>query len=354
MKMSGQGQLRNRVKSFRQQRGWSQEELAQRSAISRAAVSAIEIHRLVPSVAAALALAKAFACKVEELFDADFGRTIDEPWAWLPTCDPCRFWRASIGSQTVRIPCEATVAGMLPHDGVLNRGETQIFRDMIPEKTLVLASCDPAASLLASEYDRATGFRLIPLLRSSRDALNLLRQGLVHVAGIHLATTKNESGNARAAKAVLGNGFSLLRFAIWDEGIAVQPSVSKSSVNAVVRSNLTWIGREPGAGARQCQDEILGNRREPRRTAKDHRGVAEAIRCGWADVGVCLRLVSEQAGLRFVHVRKEAYDLCFSGSLEFDIRLKKLIEVLRSTPIRRLFESLPGYELAHAIETRGM
>jgi molybdate-binding protein/DNA-binding XRE family transcriptional regulator len=350
MKMADQGQLQNRVKAYRRQRGWSQEELARRAGISRAAVSAIEIHRLVPSVAAAIALARVFDCNVEDLFGADHSQPGDESWAWLPTSDPCRFWRANVGGRVIRFPSEATVAGILAHDGVLNRGDTRIIRDSNPEKTLVMASCDPAAGLLASDYERTTGFRLLPLHRSSHEALNLLQQGLVHVAGIHLATAKSESGNAREAKAVLGKGFSLLRFATWDDGLALQPSISKSSVTAVVRANLRWIGREPGAGARQCQDEVLGNRRVPRRLAKDHRGIVEAIRGGWADVGVCLRLVSEQAGLRFIHIRNEAYDLCFPTSLESDIRLKKLIEVLRSTTFRRLFESLPGYELSETIE----
>ena len=350
--MSDRGQLQNRVRRFRQQCGWSQEELARQTGISRAAVSAIEIQRLVPSVATALALAKAFDCTVEDLFGADCGQTINEPWAWLPTCDPCRFWRASVAGRIIRFPVETTVAGMLPHDCVLNRGATQIIRDVNPEKTLVMASCDPAAGLLALEYERVTGFRLLPLHRSSRDALELLHQGLVHVAGIHLATAENEMGNAQAAKTILGDGFSLLRFATWDEGLAVKPSVSKLTANGVVRSNLKWIGREPGAGARQCQDEILGDRREPRRFAKDHRGVAEAIRCGWADVGVCLRLVSDQAGLGFIHVRNEAFDLCFSASIEADLRVKKLIDLLRSPAIQTLFESLPGYQLSRSIECR--
>jgi molybdate-binding protein/DNA-binding XRE family transcriptional regulator len=342
----------NRVKDFRQRLGWSQHELATKAGISRAAVSAIEIQRLVPSVAAALALGAAFGCRVEELFGAARGATVDEPWAWLPTADPCRFWRASVGSRVIRFPLETTVAGMLPHDGVLDGGQTQIIREVNPEKTLVMASCDPAAGLLALEYERATGFRLLPLHRSSRTALDLLHQALVHVAGIHLATTENDVGNARAARTILGDGFSLLRFATWDEGLAVKPAVSKSSVNAVVGSNLRWIGREPGAGARQCQDEVLGDRREPRRVAKDHRGVADAIRDGWADVGVCLRLVSDQAGLRFIHIRNEAYDLCFSASLEADVRVTKLIDLLRSSAIQTLFESLPGYELSRFIECR--
>ena len=352
MMMPSSRPLPNRVKQRRQQCGWSQEQLADKSGISRAAVSAIEVHRLVPSVAAALALARAFHCTVEDLFGGDDGQTTEETWAWLPTDDPCRFWRANVGGRILRFPVENTVAGMLPHDGVLNRGLTHIVCDMNPDQTLVMASCDPAAGLLASEYERATGFRLLPLLRSSREALNLLHQGVVAVAGIHLAAAKNDAENARAAKAVLGDGFSLLRFATWDEGLAVQPSVSRSSVTELLRSNLRWIGREPGAGARQCQDEILGDRRKPRRVAKDHCGVAEAIRCGWADVGVCHRIVSDQAGLRFIHVRDEAYDLCFPAALEADIRVKKLIDLIRSPVLRILFASVPGYELSRTIICR--
>jgi molybdate-binding protein/DNA-binding XRE family transcriptional regulator len=350
--MSANRPLPNRVKQRRQRRGWSQEQLAQTSGISRTAVSAIEMHRLVPSVAAALALARAFHCTVEDLFGVDCGQPIEETWAWLPTDDPCRFWRAGVGGRILRFPVETTVAGVLPHDGVLSRGATQLIRDVNPDQTLVMASCDPAAGLLASAYERATGFRLLPLERSSREALDLLHQGLVEVAGIHLATPENDSANARAAKAVLGDGFSLLRFATWDEGLAVQPSVPRSSVNELVRRNLRWVGREPGAGARQCQDEILGDRRKPRRVARDHRGVAEAIRSGWADVGVCHRVVSDQAGLRFIHVREEAYDLCFPAALEADLRVRKLIDVMRSSGLRSLFASLPGYKLSRTITCR--
>ena len=49
-------------------RGWSQEQLARRSGLSRAGISAIETDRLIPSAAAALALAAALDCRVEDLF----------------------------------------------------------------------------------------------------------------------------------------------------------------------------------------------------------------------------------------------------------------------------------------------
>src|SRR5262245_41464080 len=177
MMMSTDRPLPNRVQQARLGRGWSQDQLADKSGISRSAVSAIETHRLVPSVASALALADCLGRKVEDLFGVGVDQAIEELWAWPPTREPCRFWRASIDGRVRRFPAEMTVAGVLPHDGVCDRGAIRPAGDVSPEKTLVMASCDPAAGLLAREYERVTGFRLLPLHRSSREALDLLRRG---------------------------------------------------------------------------------------------------------------------------------------------------------------------------------
>jgi hypothetical protein len=90
-------------------------------------------------------------------------------------------------------------------------------------------------------------------------------------------------GHAAIIKDELGAGYSLLRVARWEEGIAFAPGLSLPSIRAAVRSNLHWIGREDGSGARQCLDELLIGRKAPKRLASDHRGVAEAVRNGWAD-----------------------------------------------------------------------
>jgi transcriptional regulator with XRE-family HTH domain len=58
----------NRLRDRRTRVGWSQEELARRSGLSRAGISAIETDRIIPSAAAALALASALECRVEDLF----------------------------------------------------------------------------------------------------------------------------------------------------------------------------------------------------------------------------------------------------------------------------------------------
>ena len=62
-------------------RGWSQEELARLSGLSRAGVSAIETGRLIPSAAAALALAAALGCRVEDLFRLHGAEPQQAAWA---------------------------------------------------------------------------------------------------------------------------------------------------------------------------------------------------------------------------------------------------------------------------------
>jgi molybdate-binding protein/transcriptional regulator with XRE-family HTH domain len=336
--------LENHVRAQRDGRGWSQEELARRSGLSRAGVSAIETGRLVPSAAAALALAGAFGLRVEDLFHLPRARSEDTAWAWAPPRAPCRYWAAEVAGQTRLFPVEASPLGVVPHDGVYQGGVFQHSGRSAPADTLVLACCDPAGGLLAAELAHSSGVRLIVLPRTSSAALALLKQGLVHAAGVHLAPSDRPEGNAGVVRDRLGRGFSLLHVAHWEEGLTFAPAQGITSVAAAVRSSLRWIGREPGSGARQCLDELLGARRPPRRMASDHRGVAEAIRAGWADLGVCLRLASEEAGLEFLSIRREAYDICFPEALKGDARLKALIDTVRSPAYRRWLGELPGYD----------
>jgi molybdate-binding protein/DNA-binding XRE family transcriptional regulator len=326
--------------------GWSQEQLARRSGLSRPGISAIETGRLIPSAAAALALAAALECRVEDLFRLRGTESREYAWAWPPHCEPCRYWMAEIGGSTKLYPVEVTASGFVAHDGVYRGGSLQSEVDGDPEHTLVMACCDPAVGLLGAELARAANVRLIAFPRSSRVALSLIGRGLAHVAGVHLAPADQAGGNAAIVLRELGAGYNLLRVARWEEGITLAPGLSLSSVREAMGSNLRWVGREDGSGAGQCLDELFGDRRRPRRLASDHRAVAEAIRSGWADAGVCLRLVSEDAGLDFLPIREEIYDLCFPDRWEGDHRIQALLQVVRSQSYRRTLGDLPGYDSA--------
>jgi molybdate-binding protein/transcriptional regulator with XRE-family HTH domain len=334
----------NDLRDRRALRGWSQEQLARRSGLSRAGISAIETDRLIPSAAAALALAAALECRVEDLFRLRGPGSEESSWAWTPRHEPCRYWKAEVGGSLKLYPAEETASGFVCHDGLYRGGAFEGEVAVDPEHTLVMACCDPAAGLLTAELARTANVRLIALPRSSRTALSLVGQGLVHVAGVHLTTADKPRGNATIVRRELGAGYNLLRVARWEEGIAFAPGLGLTSVRDAVSVNLRWVGREDGSGARQCLDELFGDRRAPRRMASDHRGVAEAVRSGWADAGVCLRLVCDEAGLDFLPVREEIYDLCIPDRWEGDHRIQALLHVVRSIPYRRALGDLPGYD----------
>ena len=346
--------MSNRVREQRQRRGWSQAELAERTGVSRTAVSAIEGQRLVPSVAAALALARALETSVEELFCATSGEAASEgpAWAWAPPQERWRYWQAEVGGRVFCYPSERTGEINPPHDGIAEASGSA--REVVKRasETLVLASCDPAAGLLATEYQRQTGLRMIVLTRSSGEALELLRRGLVHVAGIHFANAEATDANEAAARARLNSGFQLLRAAEWQEGVAVASGRSARTVTGLLRSHPRWVGREPGSAARTLQDDLLPESRTVERCASDHRGVAAAIRGGWADAGVCVRLVSEEAGLQFLSVRQESHDLCLQPAYAHDRRIQSLVLLLQSAAFRQLTGELPGYDSRHTGEMR--
>ncbi len=331
----------NRVRECRARLGWSQDELALRAGISRTAVSAIEAARLAPSVTAALALARSLSTTVEDLFAPTPPVT---EWAWAPAQSPSRYWLAEVGGRTLRYPTETGAMGVVPHDRVFPAPPADGVHG--PESTLVIACCDPAVGLLASEYGRQTGFRLLAFPRSSRQALELRGQGVVHVAGAHFA-----SRNQEMVRQDLPGEHRLLRVARWEEGLAVTPRAAKSSIASLVRSRVRWVGRETGSAARECQDEVRPGR-PPNHTAFDHRGAAEAVRGGWADVGVCHRFACEEAGLRFLGVRKEPFDLCFPEAWADDRRIVGLVDVVRSKSYRRLLGDLPGYDTESSGDVR--
>jgi putative transcriptional regulator len=63
--------MNNRLKALRAGRGWSQQELAARLAVSRQSVNAIETGRYDPSLPLAFRIADVFGLAIEEIFRRD-------------------------------------------------------------------------------------------------------------------------------------------------------------------------------------------------------------------------------------------------------------------------------------------
>ncbi len=314
--------------------------------MSRTEISAIETGRLLPSVAVALRLASALGQSVETLFGGA-GVPAAATWAWSPRdAADGRVWRASVNGRLLLYPVEPTAAGAIPHDAfVRGSGTESIASESRPERTLVLAGCDPLVGLLAQEIGTRHDVRVLPLLRSSTQALALLRQGLVHMAGVHLTDPDGESANGHAVQSSLGSGYCLIHQLRWDAGVAFDPKRRERSLLALLRANLRWVNREDGSAARKAFDVLLGSRRRPKgyhHLVGDHRAVAAIISSGWAEAGMCVRPAAAEAHLSFMPMQQEAYELCVAESLLDDPRVAALTSTLRSLRYRRIVGDVPG------------
>ncbi len=61
--------MKNIIRALRTERGWSQQQLADKLDVSRQSVNAIETGKYDPSLPLAFALARLFDRSIEELFD---------------------------------------------------------------------------------------------------------------------------------------------------------------------------------------------------------------------------------------------------------------------------------------------
>lgn len=339
-------------------RGWSQAQLAERAGISRAEVSGIETGRLSPSVTVALRLAAALGATVEALFGA---RREGADWslAWASDRSERRLWRAQVGGRLLAYPVEATAIGLIPHDATLDESGHRLVEvsEQHAERTLVIAGCDPLAGLIVEEVAAQHGIRVLPLLRSSSEALAMLQQGLVHAAGIHLTTRTGESDNDRVVRDRLGARHTLIHQVSWDSGIALSPRRRERSVRAVLRAGLRWVNREEGSAARLTLDRLLARQARPAgydRVVGDHRAVAATVSSGWAEAGLCVRPAAAEAKLSFVPVERQSYELCVADATLGDPRVGALIASLRSVRYRRWLADVPGCATGRTGEQRAV
>jgi molybdate-binding protein len=307
-------------------------------------------------VAAALRIASAFGERVEAVFAAHQARPL--VWAWEPgAADDGRVWRASVNGRTLLFPVEPTAGGVLPHDAWFDGGQLQPRTGVVaPDRTLVIAGCDPLVSLLARELARHD-VRVLPLLRASTSALDLLRQGLVHAAGLHLTDATGTTTNDRTVRAAAGAGHRLIHQMRWDAGIAVAGQRRERTPTALLRANVRWVNREQGSAARQAFDMLLAARRRPegyQHVVRDHRSVAATVSSGWAEAGVCVRPAAAEARLTFIPLQREAYELCVAESQIEDPRIAALIAALQSKGYRQLVADVPGCESAHTGDVRSV
>ena len=360
--------LENRLREKRRLGSFSQKQLAELAGITRQAVCAIEAGQYSPATSVALQLARVLRCRVEDLFSLKSnGEVIEaEIGAESPSQETGRVQLAQIGARLLVRPLDgsgalaslsATADGLIVGSGPhKSRVKVRLLMDrgMISRK-IVVAGCDPAMFLTAQHLSRRDEEMLIPCLMGSRAALDTLKRGEAHVAGVHLVDEQLQPWNPSQLQRELdGMDCLTVTFAHWEAGLMVARGNSKNigAVADVGRPGIIMVNREDGSGARLLLDQQLKlNGIQPKdlkgynNEVLSHLEVASRIKAGFADVGISVRAAAAIFGIDFIPLQRERYDLIIPR-IHYDTLpgVRAMLDTIVSGSFRAELAGLGGYD----------
>ncbi len=374
-------EVRNQLKQVRVAQGLSQQALAMKAGVTRQAVCAIEGQQYLPTTSVALHLAQVLGCRVEDLFSLQpAGTIIDGEWA-QPRAPRETFQQtervkvARVGTRFIvrrvselgeMLNFTVPADGLVLPDSVAPSGskrtpkstvQVQLLRDRAEvEEEVVVAGCDPAI-FLVGEYLRRkkSHMSVVGWTKGSVAALEALKLGEVHIAGLHIVDPQTGESNVPYIKRNLkGKKIHVVTFASWEQGLLVTRGNPKGlrQVADLAQKKVRCINREAGAGARLLLDAHLARFGMPTQKIRgyqdlafSHLEVARSVSEGRVDVGIGVRSAARVWGLDFVPLQEERYDLVIPEHLlRVHPSLTDFLDTLVSKTLRTEIEALGGYD----------
>lgn len=348
----------NRLAGMRKARGVSAVDLAAQVGVTRQAIYAIEAGTYMPNTAVALRLARALETSVEDLFALEKEERpatelrsfepLDDSFSFAPgePIQICRVGRRAIGVVPPRFPAYLPVA-----DGIVSDAAHAALADEPDDANrLLIAGCDPALSLLAG-HARESGVDVILANGNSARSLEWLRAGKIDIAGSHL--------NDPIAG---GRAFSVVTFALWEEGFVVRRGNPKAirGIADLANPRVRFINREEGSGSRKLFNSLIEAAGMTSSKVKGHDtsvpghlAAAWAVASGAADCCIAAGSAARSFGLDFVPLASERFELVLHKRDLTKKAVQRLFEVLNLARFRRQLEMIAGYDVSRAGETIG-
>ncbi len=373
----GVSEVRNRLKERRLAAGFSQTELAERVGITRQALYAMEMNQYLPGTELALRLASNLGCAVEDLFSFESQSDIIEAefiGGGKGCSNSSRVKIACVGGRVVAKPV-SDLGGVLnytvPADGIqLGRVASssppshrsgKVYVRLLTsqhdiERQVVVAGCDPSI-FLAGEHIRRQGgdASVLGWGMGSLAALQALKRGEVHVAGIHVVDHRSGDYNLPFLRKYLkGHAVTVVRFAAWEEGMLLRRGNPKrvQGIEDLARRDVRLINREQGAGARLLLDHLLTKSGIPSRRVRGYEALCSsqlelgrAIVEGKADMGIGAEAVGRFYDLDFIPLQEERYDLVIPTKyFHSHPGMPLFLDTLVTRGFRQEIEALGGYD----------
>jgi putative molybdopterin biosynthesis protein len=233
-----------------------------------------------------------------------------------------------------------------------------------------MIAADPPPIVGGSQDDllewtlRESGSGLASLVEGTARGVDRLQRGELIAAAVHFhsETISADSANIAAVRAMPGlHDAVLVGLARREQGLLLAPGNPKQlhSLSDVLSSGAQMAVRQPGAGAQMLLDVLLTragagskdmHRLEPPcLTGPD---LAAAIRAGKADCGIATRAAAKSAGLDFVPLLWENFDLLMRQRSYFRPSMQALIGFLGQKRLKQRAAELTGYDPAPAGKIR--
>ena len=218
---------------------------------------------------------------------------------------------------------------------------------------IVGGSHDPLLQWALAECK--AGLAILP--EGSEEGYRRFLRGEVVAAAIHFHNLEDAEGDANvrrvAAEPTLYDAV-LIGFARREQGLLVAPGnpLGLASLADAVARKARLVVRPPGAGAQQLLEALSNAAGLPRAALKSRHvaptgpDIAQAIRAGHADCGIATRAVAEGAGLGFVPLLTEHFDLLMRQRDSYRPPLQSLRQLLASPAFARRAAELGGLDVA--------
>ncbi|MGE5703536.1 MAG: substrate-binding domain-containing protein [Clostridia bacterium] len=223
------------------------------------------------------------------------------------------------------------------------------------QRPIIISGQDICLDLLANQLEkRQIGVRPLRTYVGSLNSLISMYQGESTIVSTHLLDGDTGSYNIPyITKLLVGQSYLVVNIMSRWAGLYVQPGNPKqlSDWADLKKPGLRLVNREKGSGARVLLDEQLRLHAISKQQIHgydteetSHLGVAGAIASGSADVGVGIEKAALLAGIDFVPLIQEKYDLVLLKTVENELLIETVLSILRSTDFQQELQSLGGYD----------
>jgi excisionase family DNA binding protein len=226
----------------------------------------------------------------------------------------------------------------------------------VPAPPIVGGSHDPLLEWALRESN--SGLASLP--EGSEEGLRRLTRGEVMVAAIHLHRMDGDDETANLETVANAAGLHdavVIAFARREQGILVAPDnpLGLSDMASIATSRARMAQRPVGAGAQLLLLALLaraGIALDDLKLAKPAfptgPDIAQAIRAGRIDCGIATRSVARSAGLDFLPLTWERFDLVMRQRDYFMKGPQALFDFMRQQVLRDRAAELGGYEASDA------